>query len=53
MAFRNRSPLSSLFNSEDDVRKGEDDDLRETERANQDGGTPKSELVSKELRDQA
>ncbi|KAM3221558.1 hypothetical protein P3L10_020828 [Capsicum annuum] len=52
VAFRNRSPLSSLFNSEDDVRKGEDDDLRETERANQDGGTPKSELVSKELRDQ-
>lgn len=32
--------------------KGEDDDLHETERANQDGGTPKSELVSTELRDQ-
>ncbi|XP_016580353.2 protein JASON [Capsicum annuum] len=50
VAFRNRSPLSSLFNSEE---KGEDDDLHETERANQDGGTPKSELVSTELRDQA
>lgn len=47
---RNRSPLSSLFNSEE---KGEDDDLLETEKANQDAGTPKSDLVTKELRDQA
>ncbi|KAJ8532624.1 hypothetical protein K7X08_012547 [Anisodus acutangulus] len=47
---RNRSPLSSLFNSEE---TGEDNDLHETKMANQDTGTPKSELVTKELRDQA
>lgn len=47
---RNRSPLSSLFNSEE---KGEDDNLHETGKANQDAGTPKSELHTKELRDQA
>ncbi|XP_055824585.1 protein JASON-like [Solanum dulcamara] len=47
---RNRSPLSSLFSSEE---KGEDDDLHKTEKANQDAGTPKSELHTKELRDQA
>ncbi|WMV38726.1 hypothetical protein MTR67_032111 [Solanum verrucosum] len=46
---RNRSPLSSLFNSEE---KGEDDYLRETGKADQDAGTPKSELHTKELRDQ-
>uniref|UniRef100_M0ZK43 Uncharacterized protein n=1 Tax=Solanum tuberosum TaxID=4113 RepID=M0ZK43_SOLTU len=46
---RNRSPLSSLFNSEE---KGEDDYLREAGKADQDAGTPKSELHTKELRDQ-
>ncbi|CAN4084553.1 unnamed protein product [Withania somnifera] len=46
---RNRSPLSSLFSEE----KGEDDVLHKTEKANQDTGTPKSELDTKELRDQA
>ncbi|CAN4110104.1 unnamed protein product [Withania somnifera] len=47
---RNRSPLSSLFNSEE---KGKDDDLHETEKAYQDAGTPNSKLDTKELRDQA
>ncbi|XP_004243611.1 protein JASON [Solanum lycopersicum] len=47
---RSRSPLSSLFNSEE---IGEDDYLHETDKANQDAGTPKSELHTKELRDQA
>lgn len=32
--------------------KGEDDNLHETGKANQDAGTPKSELHTKELRDQ-
>lgn len=31
---------------------GEDDYLHETDKANQDAGTPKSELHTKELRDQ-
>ncbi|XP_060189612.1 protein JASON-like [Lycium barbarum] len=50
LVSRNRSPLSSFFNSEE---KGEDDDLHKTKMANQDTGTPMSELVTKELRDQA
>ncbi|MCD7455622.1 hypothetical protein HAX54_028831 [Datura stramonium] len=47
---RSRSPLSSFFNSEE---TGEDRDLYKTEMVNQDAGTPKSELDTKELRDQA
>ncbi|XP_009771902.1 protein JASON [Nicotiana sylvestris] len=47
---RNRSPLSSLFISEE---KGEDNDLHQTEMDKQETGTPKSELDAKELRDQA
>ncbi|MCD7467881.1 hypothetical protein HAX54_005537 [Datura stramonium] len=57
---RSRSPLSSFFNSEahnfcsDDIRNRKLNDLYKTEMVeNQDAGTPKSELDTKELRDQA